>query len=531
MLREQLLAERAAHEVTARDAQQLKIQAHLSREHEKEKEKEREKNRYGNVSDGQSSQDRERESRGEEPGQQNLSLSGISTPTAVMPWRTEENKKRVSSSAPRQTEKSRAELEVERHEAHLRRALEEEHTGMQMELMRSGKALESLQQLLKDRDRTSARKERLFLSEKEMLVSEAEQATRAFQSAKEEVLYLLRERDHTARSLDEFSRQLCDMAGDGDETDLSASPLSVHRSPRDLFSSRHATPSAEGKSSGMLCSSSSSSSSRSSGGDVDEPLTSFRSKAGVGVGSGVGVSMHRAGWSSMNRIDSTEEQRKVKRGEGAIELDGMILSMQSVVNDRKRVRRLCRQKNLQIGRCWNAGTILGCLQASCLQRQCARRQPGRAKRMRAKPSSVGTVQRQLGSSLLLSLVMLVVITLLVVSAVRMSNSNLKTVGNMQSKNEAVAAAQQAIEQQVMANVSNFYTPVDQPISINGYTGTVSAPVCIKKVPVSGYSVDFSASVPNDTYWDIKAVVTNSRTGASATVHQGAKVRLDSTITC
>ena len=151
--------------------------------------------------------------------------------------------------------------------------------------------------------------------------------------------------------------------------------------------------------------------------------------------------------------------------------------------------------------------------------------------MKAKPSSVGTVQRQLGSSLLLSLVMLVVITLLVVSAVRMSNSNLKTVGNMQSKNEAVAAAQQAIEQQVMANVSNFYTPVDQPISINGYTGTVSAPVCIKKVPVSGYSVDFSASVPNDTYWDIKAVVTNSRTGASATVHQGARVRLDSTITC
>jgi hypothetical protein len=43
-----------------------------------------------------------------------------------------------------------------------------------------------------------------------------------------------------------------------------------------------------------------------------------------------------------------EEQRRVKRGEGAIELDGMILSMQSVVNDRKRVRRLCRQQQLSI---------------------------------------------------------------------------------------------------------------------------------------------------------------------------------------
>ena len=144
---------------------------------------------------------------------------------------------------------------------------------------------------------------------------------------------------------------------------------------------------------------------------------------------------------------------------------------------------------------------------------------------------ISAVQRQHGSSLLLSLIMLVVLTLLVVSAIRMSNANLKTVGNMQVKNEAVAAAQQAIEQQVMGNVSNFYTPVDQPITINGYTGTISAPVCLKMVPVSGYSVDFSASAPKDTYWDIKAVVTDTRTGASATLHQGARVRLDSTATC
>ena len=151
--------------------------------------------------------------------------------------------------------------------------------------------------------------------------------------------------------------------------------------------------------------------------------------------------------------------------------------------------------------------------------------------MKIKRASVSAVQRQHGISLLLSLVMLVVINLLVVSAVHMSNSNLKTVGNMQFKNEAMAAAQQAIEQQVMGNVSNFYTPVDQPISINGYTGTLSAPVCIKMAAVSGYSVDFAASAPKDTYWDIKAVVSDTRTGATATLHQGARVRLDSTTTC
>ena len=151
--------------------------------------------------------------------------------------------------------------------------------------------------------------------------------------------------------------------------------------------------------------------------------------------------------------------------------------------------------------------------------------------MKIKRAFASAVQPQHGISLLLSLVMLVVINLLVVSAVRMSNSNLKTIGNMQFKNEAVAAAQQAIEQQVMGNVSNFYTPVDQPILINGYTGTLSAPVCLKMVPVPGYSVDFAASAPKDIYWDIKAVVTDTRTGASATLHQGAKVRMDSTTTC
>lgn len=133
--------------------------------------------------------------------------------------------------------------------------------------------------------------------------------------------------------------------------------------------------------------------------------------------------------------------------------------------------------------------------------------------------------------MLLSLVMLVVLTLLVISAVRMTNSNLKTVGNMQAKNEAVATAQQAIEKLVMGDVNNFYTLVDQPISTNGYTGTVSAPVCLKMVAVSGYSVDFAASAPKDTYWDVKAVVTETRTGASATVHQGVRVRMDSTAVC
>lgn len=149
------------------------------------------------------------------------------------------------------------------------------------------------------------------------------------------------------------------------------------------------------------------------------------------------------------------------------------------------------------------------------------------------------LRKQGGSSLLVSLVMLVVLTLLVVSAIRMSNSNLKTVGNMQATNEAQEAAQQAIEK-VMSDANNFYVPAAQTVivdinnsgvSSSRYTATTSAPVCEKMVAVPGYSADFAESAPKDTYWDVKAVVTDSRTGASATIHQGVKVRMDSTATC
>ncbi|KAF3997804.1 PilX N-terminal domain-containing pilus assembly protein [Glaciimonas immobilis] len=146
-------------------------------------------------------------------------------------------------------------------------------------------------------------------------------------------------------------------------------------------------------------------------------------------------------------------------------------------------------------------------------------------------------KKQRGATLVVGLVMLLVLTLLVVSAIRMGNANLKTVGNMQAKNEATAAAQQAIEQ-IMSNLNNFYAPTAQTIGVDidndgvaDFTVNTSAPVCLKMVPVGGYSVDFAESVPQDSYWDIKAVATDNRTGANVTVHQGARVRLSATATC
>jgi Tfp pilus assembly protein PilX len=152
---------------------------------------------------------------------------------------------------------------------------------------------------------------------------------------------------------------------------------------------------------------------------------------------------------------------------------------------------------------------------------------------------MNTKNRQRGATLLVGLVMLVVLTLLVISAVRSGNTNLRIAGNMQTKTEAEAAAQQAIEQ-LISSSAVFYAPTATPTPIsvdinhdgsNDYQVVFDHPSCLKAVTAAGYSALFAASAPQDTYWDLKATVTDSRTGAQVTLHQGIKVRLATGALC
>lgn len=142
-----------------------------------------------------------------------------------------------------------------------------------------------------------------------------------------------------------------------------------------------------------------------------------------------------------------------------------------------------------------------------------------------------TKNRQRGATLMVGLVMLVVLTLLVVSAMRSSTVNLRIAGNMQAKAEAAAAAQQAVEQ-VVSSSAIFYTPAGQTITVDidndgdtDYTVQIEAPTCLKMTAASGYSALFAASAPQDSNWDVKSTVTDTRTGAQVVLHQGIKVRL------
>src|SRR5665647_3788905 len=76
------------------------------------------------------------------------------------------------------------------------------------------------------------------------------------------------------------------------------------------------------------------------------------------------------------------------------------------------------------------------------------------------------IKPQRGSTLLVALIMLVLLTLVAVSAINTASSSIQIVGNAQYREEATAAAQQAIEN-VISN-ANFQTvaPVPQNIDVN-----------------------------------------------------------------
>lgn len=153
-------------------------------------------------------------------------------------------------------------------------------------------------------------------------------------------------------------------------------------------------------------------------------------------------------------------------------------------------------------------------------------------------------QRQHGASLVVGLIMLAVITLTVTAAFTLSNTNLKSVGNMQFRNEATAAANKAIEQVLGSSFIDTISADEIQVDINNdgtydYTVQVSAPVCVRSslVPTPTSSPSPSGLVgsgnsallrklatPNYYYtlWDIAATVTDTTSGASITIHQGIR---------
>lgn len=149
---------------------------------------------------------------------------------------------------------------------------------------------------------------------------------------------------------------------------------------------------------------------------------------------------------------------------------------------------------------------------------------------------------QAGFSLLVSLVMLTVLTLLVISAVMTSNLGLRIAGNAQIRQEALTAAQKAIDSKLL-NLNYFKgtdTNLVQYIDINGdgnaavhytqeagddYKVTLGTRNCLELNLVPGYSA-LNPGAPRDTLWDVQATVEDLNSfGASMVIHEGVKIRV------
>ncbi len=133
------------------------------------------------------------------------------------------------------------------------------------------------------------------------------------------------------------------------------------------------------------------------------------------------------------------------------------------------------------------------------------------------------LSKQRGATLLTSLMILVVLTLLAISAINTSTVNLRIVQNMQVQQQTEAAAQEAIEQ-VMSTPNTFNVPAAATIAVNDLSVAIVKPVCVRAFPAAGYSAIWGLA-PEDTEWEVVAKVADPATGAKVAIHQGAAVRL------
>lgn len=148
-------------------------------------------------------------------------------------------------------------------------------------------------------------------------------------------------------------------------------------------------------------------------------------------------------------------------------------------------------------------------------------------------------RRQRGATLIMGIIFLTLLTMSVIVAFRMSNNNLKAVGNMQSQGEAAASSEAAIEKLISTDAP-FFAPTATSVAADSYGVAVSIakPECIKSVVVD--SATSADATPNiylqgvnpmagsgyvNTYWDIAATASDGATGARVETHQGIKIVL------
>lgn len=165
---------------------------------------------------------------------------------------------------------------------------------------------------------------------------------------------------------------------------------------------------------------------------------------------------------------------------------------------------------------------------------------------------------QTGATLMIAMIFLVLLTLIVISAIKATNVNTKVVGNIQVQKESEAAAQQAIETVISTDFTKLPMAGTVQVDINNsgqaastYSVTVPAPACTSVKPIKLSELDASSaddmpcyvsgaaqntgivgagtggnSLCSNSNWEVSATATAPGVATtSTTTHQGIAVRV------
>lgn len=139
----------------------------------------------------------------------------------------------------------------------------------------------------------------------------------------------------------------------------------------------------------------------------------------------------------------------------------------------------------------------------------------------------------------MGLIFLAILMLTVTTSFMLSTNNFKAVGNMQSRVEAAAAIDTAVEK-IISTETIFLHPEATTLAADAYGNvvTINAPVCTRSVvletedsadAVSNIylegTINLAATEFVETYWDIHTTASNESTGAKIETHQGIRIVL------
>lgn len=143
--------------------------------------------------------------------------------------------------------------------------------------------------------------------------------------------------------------------------------------------------------------------------------------------------------------------------------------------------------------------------------------------------------RQDGVTLIVALIMLMLFTLMISSTFMLSSTNLKAVGNMQSRSEVIAAGNMAINLVLSTPFTSAPEAEQVEVDLNDdgtedYTVAIAEPVCVQ-ASLADATAPSSVTLPTmsnstwNTVWEIRASVSDPISGASAVVRSGVRVLL------